>query len=144
MGSHRVRRDDPASAAKLVREGELVVVLLAGLEAECDEGKTFAVLLRHDDEAELLEGIGEVVCRAGEVRHDGAVTVLSEADELVVLGDDLGGSLGEVECEGGLICAEVVDVEDKLLGEVFRGAPDDPTHTWVHEAVPGTKLLEDC
>jgi len=48
----------------------------------------------------------------------------------------LGGAFGEVEGEGGLVCAEVVDVEDQLLGEVFWGSPDDPTYTWVDEAVP--------
>jgi hypothetical protein len=31
--------------------------------------------------------------------------VLAEADKLVVLADDLGGALGEVEREGGLVCA---------------------------------------
>ena len=62
--------------------------------------------------------------------------MLSEADQLVVLPDHLGGAFGEVEGEGGLVCAEVVDVEDQLLGEVFWGSPDDPTYTWVDEAVP--------
>ena len=76
-----------------MRERKLIVVLLARLEAEGYEWKTSAVLLRHDDEVELLEGIGEIVCRAREVRHDGAVSVLSETDQLVVLANDLGGAL---------------------------------------------------
>jgi hypothetical protein len=62
--------------------------------------------------------------------------VLSEADELVVLANDLGSTLGEIESEGGLVGTEVIDVEDELLGEVFRGTPDDPAYTWVDEAVP--------
>jgi hypothetical protein len=62
--------------------------------------------------------------------------VLAEADELVVLADDLGGAFGEVEGEGGLVGAEVVDVEDEFLGEVFGGAPDDPAYTWVDESIP--------
>jgi hypothetical protein len=49
------------------------------------------------------------------------------ADELVVLGDDLAGALGEVEREGGLVGAEVVDVEDELLGQVLLVAPDART-----------------
>jgi hypothetical protein len=48
---HRISRDDPAALTKLMRERELVVVFLARFEAEGDEGETFAVLLRHDDEA---------------------------------------------------------------------------------------------
>jgi hypothetical protein len=48
-------------------------------------------------------------------------------DELVVLGDDLAGALGEVEREGGLVGAEVVDVEDELLGQVLLVAPDART-----------------
>jgi hypothetical protein len=38
--------------------------------------------------------------------------MLAEADQLVVLADDLRGAFGEVEREGGLVGAEVVDVED--------------------------------
>jgi hypothetical protein len=62
--------------------------------------------------------------------------MLSEADQLVVLADDLGRAFGEVESEGGLVGAEVVDVEDKFFGEVFGGAPDDPAYTGINEAVP--------
>ena len=134
---HGVGGDDPGTAAELMGKRELVVVLLLlRVEAEGDEGETFAVLLGHDDEAELLERIGEVVCGAGQVGHDGAVSVLSEADELVVLANDLGGALGEIESEGGLVSTEVVDVEDEFFGEVFGCTPDDPAYTWVDEAVP--------
>ena len=42
--------------------------------------------------------------------------MLAEADHLVILAKDLRGAFGEVEGEGGLVGAEVVDVEDKLLG----------------------------
>lgn len=41
-----------------------------------------------------------------------AISAFAEADELVVLADDLGGTFGEVEGEGGLFSAKVVDVED--------------------------------
>ncbi len=72
---------------------------------------------------------------ADEVAHDGAVAVLAEADELVVLADDLGGALGEVESKGRLLGAEVVDVEDEVLGEVLARAPDGPADARVDEAV---------
>jgi hypothetical protein len=38
--------------------------------------------------------------------------MLTKADELVVLANNLGGTLGEVERERGLIGTEVVDVKD--------------------------------
>lgn len=117
-------------------EREFIVVLLAGLEAECYKWEAFAMLLGHDDEAELFEDVGEVVCGSGQIGHDGAVAVLAEADELVVLADDLGGTFGEVEGEGGLVGTEVVDVEDELLGEVFGSTPDNPADSWVDESVP--------
>lgn len=56
----------------------------------------------------------------------------AEADELVVLTDDLGGAFGEVESERRLVCTEVVNVEDELLGEVFGFTPDDPAYTGVN------------
>jgi hypothetical protein len=62
--------------------------------------------------------------------------VLSEADELVVLTNDLGGALGEIEREGGLVSTEVVDIEDEFFGEEFGCTPDDPAYSWVDEAVP--------
>lgn len=122
-------------------EGELVVVSLTGMtltlgpQAEGHEGETSAGALRHDDEALSLQVISEVVGGSGQVGHDGAVTVLAETDELVVLANDLRGTLGEVEGEGGLVGAEVVDVEDELLGEVLGSPPDDPADTGVDEAV---------
>jgi hypothetical protein len=134
--SHRISGDDPTSASQLMRQRKLIVMFVALLETERNEWEAGAVLLGHDDEAELFEGLGEVVCCAREVRHDGAVAVLAEADELVVLADNLGGTLGEVEREGGLVGAEVVDVEDEFFGEIFGSAPDDPAYTGVDESVP--------
>lgn len=61
--------------------------------------------------------------------------MLAETDELVVLSHDLGSTLGEVEGEGGLVSTEVVDVEDKVLGEVLGSSPEDPTDTGVDETV---------
>ncbi len=121
-------------------EGELVVVLLVAVavaagQAEGDQGETLAGLLGHDDVAQGLERVGQVVGGAGEVAHDGAVALLAQADQLVVLADDLAGSLGEVESEGRLVGTEVVDVEDELLGEILGGAPDDPADAGVDETI---------
>ena len=136
MRRHGVGGDDPAALAKVVRDGEFVEVeAFAGVEAEGDERQALAAGFGEEEEAEFLEGGGEVVGGAGEVEHDGAVAVLAEADHLVVLADDLGGAFGEVEGEGGLVGAEVVDVEDEFLGQVFGGAPDDPADAGVDKAV---------
>jgi hypothetical protein len=58
--------------------------------------------------------------------------VLAEADELVVLSDDLGGAFGEVESERSLICTEVVDIEHELLRKIFGFTPDDPAYAGVY------------
>lgn len=140
MRRHCVRGHDPAPGAQVVRQRKLVIMTvftaLGGvLEAKGHEGQALAATLGHDDEAVVLEDVGEVVGGAGQVAHDGLVAPLAEADELVVLADDLGGALGEVEREGGLLGAEVVDVEDEVLGEVFVRTPDDPADAGVDEAV---------
>jgi hypothetical protein len=55
--------------------------------------------------------------------HDGAVALLAQADQLVVLADNLGGPAGEVESERGLVGAKVIYVEDQLLREVLWASP---------------------
>lgn len=136
MRRHRIRRHDPAALAQLMRNRELIVPLLQlGIKTERDERQTAALAIAHDQESHTLEGCGEGVSDAGEVKHDGAVSVLAEADELVVLADNLGGALREVEGEGGLVGAEVVDVEDEFLGEELGVTPDDPADARVDESV---------
>ena len=63
--------------------------------------------------------------------HDRAVTVLSKTNELVVLADDVGCSLGEVESEGSLVSTEVVDVENEFLWQELWITPDNPSDTRV-------------
>jgi hypothetical protein len=129
---HGVRRHHPAALAQLVRNGEFVkVVLVLGVEAEGHQRQAVAAALAHDQEAERLELVGDVVGRARQVEHDGAVAALAEADHLVVLPDDLRRALGEVEREAGLVRAEVVDVEDEFLREELGRAPHDPADTGV-------------
>ena len=101
MRSHRVSWNDPRTLTELVSECKFVVVLVGFfVETEGYERETGAVLLRHDEETQLFQRIREVVGCAGEVAHDGTVSMLAETDELVVLSNDLGGALGEIEGEG--------------------------------------------
>lgn len=100
VGCHSVSGDNPSSGTKVRSESKLVIVaVLFVREAESNQRQTLTSLLGHDEETLLLEDAAEVVGGAGEVAHDGAVAVLAETDELVVLADDLGGALGEVEGE---------------------------------------------
>jgi len=104
FGGHGVSWDDPGALTELLCESEFVVMLVElCIKAERYEWETLAVFLGHDDKAELLKGVGEIVSRTGEVSHDGTVSVLSETDELVVLANDLGCSFGEVEGKGSLV-----------------------------------------
>jgi hypothetical protein len=113
MRRHRVCRDNPATLPQLVGHGEFVVMLVVfGIKAECNEREAFAVLLGHDDETQLVQRISKVIGGPSEVGHDGAVAMLAETDQLIVLANDLGSALGEVEREGGLVRAEVIDVKD--------------------------------
>ena len=103
---HSICRYHPATLTQDMSESEFIVVFFSlGIQAEGYERETISVPFRHDNEAELLEGFGEVVCCAGEVAHDRAVAVLAEADQLVVLADYLGGAFGEVKGERGLVGA---------------------------------------
>lgn len=68
------------------------------------------------------------------------VAGFAESDELIVLPNDLGRALGEVEREGSLLGAEVVDVENQVFGEVFGRAPDHPAHAGVYETILGYKI----
>ena len=119
---------------ELVGNGKFIVVLVVLLiEAEGYERKTFTITLGHNDETELLKVGGKVVSGLGEVVHDAAVAMLAKTNKLVVLANDLGGTLGKVKSEGSLIGAEVVDVEDELLWEELWLTPDNPSYSWVDE-----------
>jgi hypothetical protein len=111
---HGVGGHDPAALAQVVRDGELVVqVPLVWVQAAGDQGQALAAGLGEDYEAEGLEGRREVVGSADQVAtesdgpltedtdepHDRAVALLAQADQLVVLADDLRGSAREVEGE---------------------------------------------
>lgn len=136
MRRHRVRRHNPPALPQLVRNGEFIVLLAEILvDAARNKRQALAAALAHDDKAHAFEVGGEVIRDACQIEHDAAVPALAEADELVVLADDLGGAAGEVEGEGRLIRAEVVDGEDEFLRQVRRVAPDYPADAGVHEPV---------
>jgi putative transposase len=76
--------------------------------------------------AELDDLGGEVLAdRIGRV-VDALVTLKAEADEIVVLGHDLAGRAGEVDLEDRHIAAQVVDMEDQVVGKFLAVPPEDP------------------
>jgi hypothetical protein len=57
---------------------------------------------------------------------DAAVPLVTEPQEVVVAGDDLPGGPGEVDLEDRHVAAQIVDVEDEIVGELGGVPPDDP------------------
>jgi len=139
---HGVGRYNPSPGPQLMGQREFVIlaVLVLG-ETESNERKTLTSGLAHDDEATLAKALGQVVGNSCQVGHDGVITLLSQADQLIILTNNLRCTLGEVECEGSLVGAEVVDVEDEFLREVLGRTPQNPTNTRIDKAVLLGKLV---
>lgn len=57
---------------------------------------------------------------------------------LVVLGNNHVSILGEVEVEGRLVCAQIVDMEDQALVHARPVTPDNPANARVHQPIPDT------
>lgn len=130
---HGVGGHNPAAFTEMVCNGELIIgVFTVRVETECDQRQAVAAALAHDDEAKVFELAGKVVGGAGKVKHDGAVASLTETNHLVVLTDNLRSTFGEVKCETSLVRSKIVDVEDQLLGKIFRGTPHNPADTRVN------------
>ena len=90
---HRVRRHHPPALAQLVRQLELVVqVVVLRVECERHQWESLTALLGQDFKAEQLQRRRQVVGSTGQVQHDGAVAVLAQPDQLIVLANDLGGA----------------------------------------------------
>ena len=75
---HRVRGDNPAAFAELVGECEFIEEdVLGWTQAEGYYWKAVAGTVAHDDESLVLELVGEVVGRVGQVVHDVGVASAS-------------------------------------------------------------------
>ena len=57
---------------------------------------------------------------------DAAIALMPEPEEVVVAGDDLAGRAGEVDLEHRHVAAQVIDVEDQVLGKLGGIPEDDP------------------
>ncbi len=130
-----VRRYLPAALAQGVRHVEHRVVLDAVFQREREDGK----LVAPREQLERAD-LGDPRTRAASRRRahtPGRVAIAGEpeADEVVVLRDDLRAGSREVEREGRHVVAEVVHPEDQVLRERVGVAPDDPADTGIHEPV---------
>src|SRR5215472_959163 len=86
------------------------------------------------ERAYLRQPLGYATGVVGAGFVDLAVAGVSVPQHQVVLGDDLARRAGEVQRERGQVAAEVVDAEDKVLGQVGHIPPDDPAHAQRREA----------
>ena len=79
-------------------------------------------------------------CREGprvvlHLLHDVGVTLAAQADEVVVLRQHHRGARGEVQRERGVGLAEIVLVEDQVLGEVGLLPEDQPADARIDQPV---------
>src|SRR3954454_25074828 len=125
----------PALGSELRGDVELVEVALLG-ELEGDERQLLGARVADELEVGALDHLLGERARVGLHRlHDHAVALAPVADEVVVLREDHGGAGREVQGEGGVALAEVVLVEDQVIGQVAALAEDEPAEPRVDEPV---------
>ena len=138
VGRQGVGRHLPAARAQPV--GQVVQRVPVGIETLFHlpgQGRDARIHFAAENDLEgphLPDLLGKVLgCLvAGGV--DAAVAVTAETQEIVVLGDGLAAGAREVQREGGHVAAEIIDVEDQVLGEVLLLAPDHPPAAQGREA----------
>src|SRR5215469_16269357 len=78
------------------------------------------------ERAQLDDLGGEVLADVVGGHVNLAIPVEPQAQEVVVRGDDLPGRAGEIDLEHRHVAAQVIDVEDQVLGQLSDIAEDDP------------------
>lgn len=61
--------------------------------------------------------------------------MFTEADQLIILTDNLGGAFRKIESERRLVSPEVIDIKNELLGKVLWGSPDNPADARIDKTV---------
>ena len=108
---------------------------MPGLEPERHQRELLEVLADHLEATALAEVGREHTCVRLHLLHHVGVALAPEPDEVVVLRQHHRGTRGEVQRERRVGLAEVVLVEDQVLGEVGLLAEDQPADARVDEAV---------
>src|SRR6185437_11748034 len=78
------------------------------------------------ERAQLDDLRGQVLADVVGRLMDGPVALMAEPQEIVVTGDDLAGRPGEVDLEHRHVAAQVIDVEDQVLGKLAPVPEYDP------------------
>jgi len=125
VGGHAVGGDLPATIAKAV--GKIVerpVSRLPQLPRKDREVRSVAEQLERAEGGDLAgEMPGDVLASL----VDSPVARLSEADQVVILSDDLAGRPREIDGERRHGAAEVIHVKDEVRVQIRCLPPDDPT-----------------
>ena len=100
-----------------------------------DKRQALPTALTHNNEPQILQIRTQIIRRARQIQHDAPIPPLTQPYKLIILADNLARASRKVQRKGRLVRAEVVDVEDEFLREVFVVAPHDPADARVHEAV---------
>jgi hypothetical protein len=80
------------------------IIVLVTLELESDKWQAFTVTLTQNDEASLFKTICQVIRDADQVGHDRTESAFAETNQYIVLTNNRRGALGEIQCQGSLIC----------------------------------------
>ena len=83
----------------------------------------------------ILQLVGEPARSGRQGLHHVGIAGPPQSQEVVVLADHLVSRAGKVQREGGHIAAEVVDLEDQVLGQVLGAAPHHETHAGIGQPV---------
>ncbi len=81
-----------------------------------------------------FQNLAEKACIGEAILHDGAETVETQVDEVIILGNDLSSRTGEVEGVRFFSASKVMKLEDEVLGQIGLIAPNDPPNAGVHQA----------
>src|ERR1700722_7617060 len=124
IGRHGIRRNQPAALAQPIRhviKRERRGCGVSPLPAKARDAADSVI----DDleRAEFSNLTREILSDCRALRLNFAITLLAEAQKIVVLADNFSSGPRKVERKGRHISAEIVDVEDQLFRQIVLLAP---------------------
>ena len=133
----RVRRNHPAPLRRELPGDVGLVVrrVVAGLEPERHQRKLFQVVADHLEATTVAQVLRKHARVLLHLLHHVGVAITPEPDEVVVLRQHHRGTRGEVQRERRVGLAEVVLVEDQVLGQVGPLPEDQPADARVDKPV---------
>ena len=101
-------------------------MVLAFLQLVADRRQRALAVIHQLQRTKLGDLAGKPLCGVSTGLLDPRVALTAQPQEIVVLRDDLATRPAEVQREGRHVAAEVVHIEDQLIGQFRLVAPDDP------------------